>query len=202
VNNKKHAIAFFDFDGTITKKDTFSDFMVFLIGRWGYLTGLVLNSKILILYFLNFKSASEAKEALLRYYLKGKSAAVLCKKADLYVENRFKKIVRKSAINEINKHLHLGHDVVIVTASPYLWTLPFAKRLKVSLISTQIEVDKNGFYTGNFNGKNCNGHEKAVRIKCEYNLDEYRQIFSYGDSLGDGPMLELSDFSFYKYFKT
>jgi phosphoserine phosphatase len=70
----------------------------------------------------------------------------------------------------------------------------------VSLISTRLETN-NGKLTGRIEGKNCRGIEKVRRIKMQYKLDEYDEIYAYGDTKGDKPMLGLATIAFYKPFQ-
>ena len=44
--------------------------------------------------------------------------------------------------------------------------------------------------------------EKVIRIQEEYNLSDYQEIYVYGDSPGDKPMLGLATKSFYKPFRS
>jgi phosphoserine phosphatase len=45
-----------------------------------------------------------------------------------------------------------------------------------------------------------NFEEKLIQIKKVINLNEYNEIYAYGDSDGDKKMLEIATKSFYKYF--
>ena len=54
---------------------------------------------------------------------------------------------------------------------------------------------------GRCDGDNCHGQEKVRRIKEAYPLDQYREIYAYGDTGGDRPMLGLATHSFYKPFR-
>jgi phosphoserine phosphatase len=56
--------------------------------------------------------------------------------------------------------------------------------------------------TGRIEGKNCHGEQKVIRIQEEYNLSDYQEIYAYGDSSGDKPMLGLATNSFYKPFRS
>ena len=46
-------IAFFDFDGTITTKDTYLEFIKYTKGTMRFFTGLAINSPYLVAYMLN-----------------------------------------------------------------------------------------------------------------------------------------------------
>ena len=61
---EKHTIAAFDFDGTITTKDTLFDFVKFHVGSKNFYKGLIFLSPILILYKLGFIRNDIAKQKL------------------------------------------------------------------------------------------------------------------------------------------
>ena len=49
----KTKLAVFDFDGTITKRDTFLDFILFATGKSKFSFGVFILSPVIIAYFLN-----------------------------------------------------------------------------------------------------------------------------------------------------
>src|ERR1700744_5893322 len=61
-------IAFFDFDGTITKRDTLLEFIRFTKGRFRLGLGFLLNSPWLIAYKLKLISNQQAKERMLSHF--------------------------------------------------------------------------------------------------------------------------------------
>lgn len=70
-----------------------------------------------------------------------------------------------------------------------------------NFIATKLE-QKDGKLTGKFNGNNCYGTEKVLRIKEKYNLKEFEKIYAYGDSKGDREMLALAHEGYFKWEKT
>ena len=76
-----------------------------------------------------------------------------------------------------------------------------------ALLATRLETtpDKDGSKPDRLTGRifqvNCHGKEKVRRIKEAYSLEEYQEIYTYGDSSGDRPMLKLGTASFYKPFR-
>jgi phosphatidylglycerophosphatase C len=56
--------------------------------------------------------------------------------------------------------------------------------------------------TGRIEGKNIHGEQKTVSIREQWNLQEYAEIYAYGDSDSDKAMLALATKSFYKPFRT
>ncbi|MGZ3940566.1 MAG: HAD family hydrolase [Flavisolibacter sp.] len=64
----KKDIAFFDFDGTITNKDTLLEFIKFTKGWFQFYSGLALNLTYLIAYRLRIISNQTAKEKILKFF--------------------------------------------------------------------------------------------------------------------------------------
>ncbi|TDX01919.1 HAD family hydrolase [Dinghuibacter silviterrae] len=194
------AIAFFDFDGTITTKDTLAELLKFKVGRVKYYIGLVFLSPVLVLYKLGLLSNHNAKEIMLGYFLKGEPAAefnALCRE---FAETRLPALFRKGALSEIRRHLQNNTQVVIVTASPENWVQPWCQQFNLECIATKLKV-RNGRMTGKIAGQNCAGEEKVKLILKRYNLSYYTKIYAYGDTPGDLPMLSLATDSYYKPFK-
>jgi phosphoserine phosphatase len=70
----------------------------------------------------------------------------------------------------------------------------------LKLISTELET-KNGKMTGRIDGRNCSGKEKPRRIKAQYDLSSFDELYVYGDSRDDQPMMALATHAFYKPFR-
>ncbi|MEI6544127.1 MAG: HAD family hydrolase, partial [Methylococcales bacterium] len=114
-------IAFFDFDGTITTKDSLPDFIKFAIGKPKYYLGLCLLSPILLAYVLKLLPNHSAKEKMISYYFKGWSEKNFQTVADEYAAHQIDKIVRPKALEKLHWHQEQGHKVVIVSASMKSW---------------------------------------------------------------------------------
>lgn len=192
-------IAFFDFDGTITKKDSLFLFLKFLVGKQRFYQGLLCNIHYLLGYVLGWISNASAKEKIVAYFLKGLSEDFLLQKSQDFLPI-LEKIIRKDALFRICWHQNQGDRVVIVSATFLCYLLPLAQRLEVECIATELGF-QNGVVTGRFATPNCYGIEKVKRIKQQYNLDDYRKIYAYGDSKGDKEMLEIATQRFYRFFK-
>ena len=113
----KKGIAFFDFDGTITNKDSLGEFIKFAIGRKAYYKGLFLLAPILVAYKAKIISNSYAKEKLIYHFFKKWDANSFRKIAENYAKVEIDKIVRKKARSRIQWHLKQNHQVVVVSAS-------------------------------------------------------------------------------------
>jgi phosphoserine phosphatase len=60
------------------------------------------------------------------------------------------------------------------------------------LVCTCLEYE-DGVFTGKLASVNCNGHEKAVRIRLAFDLASYEKIIVFGNSAGDAEMFALSN---------
>jgi len=192
-------IAFFDFDGTLTAKDSMIDFIQYAVGRRSYYLGLLSISPILAAYKLNLISNHVAKERFIAFFFKEWDFLRFQKIADKYSIERIDKIIRPKAMEKIIWHQGQGHKVVVVSASIECWLKKWCEKNNVDLIATQLEIKKDKI-TGKFATKNCYGIEKVNRIKKKYDLSEFDFIYAYGDSPGDKDMLSIANERHYKYF--
>lgn len=196
----KKGIAFFDFDGTITIKDTLLEFIKYSRGTLPFYTGFLLKSPYLVAYKLKLIPNQTAKEKVLAYFFKGMALDEFQLKCDGFALEMLPHLLRSDALKEIRELQQKGIDVVIVSASPENWIRQWSSSINASLIATRLEL-KDGQLTGNILDKNCYGEEKVRRIRDIYSLNEYESIYAYGDSSGDKPMLSLAKYPHYKPFR-
>jgi phosphatidylglycerophosphatase C len=195
----KKGIAFFDFDGTITTKDTLLEFIRFTRGSLRFCIGFLWNSPYLVAYKIKLISNQRAKEKILEFFFKNTPAGVFQKQCELFAGRVLPKLIRPKALEQIEELKKAGCVVVIVSASPENWIKNWSDQNQVELIASQLEIT-DGKLTGKIAGKNCHGPEKVRRIMEKYAMEDYDEIYAYGDTSGDLPMLELATRQFYKPF--
>jgi len=193
-------IAFFDFDGTITTKDTMLELIRHQKGNARFYTGFLLNIPVFAALKLKLISNQAAKEKLLKHFFKGTSLSLFQLACDGFIDHKLKRLIRQDAVTEIKKLQDQGFEIVIVSASAENWIKKWSDEMGVKLIATSLETIGD-LVTGKIMGQNCNGEEKAVRIKAAYDLSQFDEIYCYGDSTGDKQMLELGTRAFYKPFR-
>ena len=193
-------LALFDFDGTITTKDSMVKFIQYAVGKRKYYFGLLRLSPMLMAYKLNLYPNDKAKERLLAYFFKKITIKEFQEIVIGYDKNELDKIVRKEAIAKILWHKKQGDEVVVVSASMECWLKLWCDRQNIKLIATKLEIE-NGKFTGKFATPNCYGEEKVTRLQELYPTEQYSHIYAYGDSRGDRELLKLADEAFYKPFR-
>lgn len=199
LNNNK--LVLFDFDGTLTKRDTLLLFLRFAGGVRFYLL-LPIFALLVLMYKLKLISAKKSKEAIFSCMFKGYEKDRLSKLGQEFIDKLLmhkEKYFRENALETVISSKETGARVIIVSASPDVWIEPFAKSLGVEYLSTRFAYVDDKF-AGCFFGENCTKAEKVSRIK-EYinDLSSYH-IEAYGDTKGDIAMLKLADKSYYQYF--
>ncbi|MDR2928341.1 MAG: HAD-IB family hydrolase [Cytophagaceae bacterium] len=179
------AIAAFDFDKTITVKDSFTDFLFYSFGYAKVIVRLfIIVPAILLPLFLRMITRERAKQCVFSFFFKGMSVDSFNHLCNGY-SKRISAIVSAEAMNRICWHRKRGDDVVIVSASIINWIRAWAKQNGIEqVIGTEPEV-KNGILTGKFATPNCKGEEKVTRFLKIYPDRTLYTLYAYGDSKGD-----------------
>jgi phosphatidylglycerophosphatase C len=191
-------LALFDFDGTITSRDSLFDFIIYTFGWKRFLIGCLLRSPAMLACALKMIPRDKAKEELLSFHVAGINGEEFKAMGSQYSRKRLPNIIRENAFKKIQWHQLQGHTVAVVSASIECWLADWCKKNDLDLIATRLEV-KNKRVTGKFASRNCAGREKIVRIKEKYDLKRFVYIYAYGNSSGDKEMLELADERYYKW---
>jgi phosphatidylglycerophosphatase C len=192
-------LAIFDFDGTITKKDSFLELIKFHKGTFAFYIGAIILLPVLVAYKIKLIKNWRAKEIVLSFFFRNSSLEEFQKKCDDFAGQVIPKLVRPKAYEKILAHQSNGDRVIVVSASAENWLRCWCDRLNIELIGTQLEV-KNEQITGKLCGQNCYGPEKLKRVLTLLKIEDYKEIYVYGDSRGDKEILEIATQQFYRYF--
>lgn len=194
-------VAFFDFDGTITNRDIFWDYLFYRLKTGLSPAKLFFSLPIFLLYLIKIYNNEKAKQLIFSKLFKGENIVFFKTTIQKYYENDFPERLKKDALNRILWHKNSNHIVYIVSANFDLILNNFVKENQIELLSTQLDVEKN-ILTGKFKTANCYGQEKVNRIRNKFpDLSSYSKIYVYGDSKGDREMLALATDPYYCYFK-
>ena len=187
----------FDFDGTLTTRDTLIAFIRYACGTSRFLFGFLLHAPLLVLMKLRLYSNGKAKQRVFSHFFKGMAITefdALCQ--DFARTHRH--LLRPETVRQLEQALSEGAEVLIVSASIDNWVQPFFPQVKV--VGTQVEV-KDGRLTGRFLTKNCYGQEKVNRILAIYRHRQEYELIAFGDSRGDKELLAFADEAHYKPFR-
>lgn len=195
----KKALAIFDFDGTLTTKDTFLAFIKFHRGAVSFWWGFMKMSPVILLHLLRIIPNWKTKQYALTYFFGGERLEDFQEICDRFSTTHIPRLERKEALEKLALHQKEGHEIVVVSASAENWLAGWCKEKNVKLIATRLEVEK-GCLTGKLIGNNCYGSEKLSRLEKEYNLSSFDEIHVYGDSRGDKEILAIATHPYYRIF--
>ncbi len=199
-----------DFDGTLTRGDSFVRFLIFAVP----LPRLALGGIVLLFHFsvlfLKGKWSNEAgKTAVLSYFFKGKTLEEMQALGEHFCQQKLPTLLRLELLALLRQARRDGHKVVIVSASVDTWLRPFCETEGFDLLCTALEFLANENkatplsghpplpevlrFSGHLATPNCNGAEKVRRIQGAYALHSFERIVAYGNSKGDAAMFGLAE---------
>ncbi|WP_341908060.1 HAD family hydrolase [Polaromonas sp. YR568] len=205
-------MAAFDFDGTITWRDTFVPFLIRGLGWPRFLWAVVRCVPWLVGYALRLVRNDVAKACLMRATLTGRTSAEMEEWTRRWLAQDFPGQVRPWVAERMAWHHSQGHHCVMVSASPDLYLPAVTAQLGFeALICTEMEwrgdlltghlTDR---LTGHMRTPNCYGEQKVLRLNA-WLIDrfgaaarEHITLYAYGDTRGDYPMLRMASHAWYR----
>jgi phosphatidylglycerophosphatase C len=193
-------IVAFDFDGTLTVRDSFMAFLKWRAGPGRFALGLVRLAPSALAYVFH-RDRGRIKSAAVGEYLRGVPRERLEAEAREFAERFSRSLLRPDAVAAWKRWRADHVRLVIVTASPDLIVAPFARGLGADgLLGTELEFDAEGRVTGRFTTPNCRGPEKVTRLKAAFGADLELKA-AYGDTAGDREMLAMAEIAGYRVFE-
>jgi HAD superfamily hydrolase (TIGR01490 family) len=180
-------VAAFDFDGTLTDRDTLLPFLASVVGWPRVATALGMHAHRLA------RNRDVAKELVLARLLAGLPDEEVREAGRVYAR---RVRVRPEMRARLLWHRQEGHDIVIASASLDVYLGEVARSLDVEhVLCTTLEVGADARCTGRLVGGNCRGPEKATRLRAHLGDETDGEIvlWAYGDSRGDLEMLAMAD---------
>lgn len=192
-------LSVFDFDGTLTRHDSFVPFLRFAFGKREFLRRVLKLVLPGLRYLMRGMTRDELKAHLISTFLTGVEASWLRSRSVAFCEHSWSGLMRPSGLRAVESELASGAEVTLCSASPALVLQPFANRLGVKLIGTELEVIDDRL-TGRINGNNCRCEHKVLRLEAVYGpLTQYR-LRAWGDTRGDHELLAAAQDPHWRHF--
>jgi HAD superfamily hydrolase (TIGR01490 family) len=188
----------FDFDGTLTYKDTMFLYLKFY-NPAKFKIQFIKHIPLFVLLKLKLADPEKVKKSFISSILKGERKFKIEKVSEEFFNQFFPDIFRENALEFIKNIDRTQVESYIVSASLDIWVKPFAEKLNMKLLATKAEF-KEDIFTGNFIGKNCNGQEKVNRIKVAIEGKKYDKTIAFGDTFGDKEMLAWANEGQFEFF--
>jgi len=190
----RRGVAAFDFDGTISRRDTLGPFLARVAGTNALVRTLLTRTPQFAAVTLGRADRDLEKQAVIARLLGGRTAESVAAMGRAYAEHLWnQQRFRPEILERLQWHRERDHEIVIVSASLDSYLVPLAPRLGVAhVISCSLEADASGLVTGRLLGGNVRGEEKAVRLRQWLGADP-AELWAYGDSSGDDELLAMAD---------
>ncbi len=194
TSQNRRGLAAFDFDGTITRRDSLMGFLVAVGGLSRVGGALVTQGPQLLRGRTDDTARDNAKEAVVGGVLRGTALHELRTAGRRYAD-RLPERFRSDAVAHIDRHRRSGHRMVIVSASLIYYLEPVAERLGFDgVIGVELEFDEESICTGRLAGPNVRGPEKQRRLTEWIGADlPSTELWAYGNSAGDDELLAMAD---------
>jgi phosphatidylglycerophosphatase C len=193
-------IVAFDFDGTLTIRDSYTAFLKWRVGPRRYAAGMVRLLPAALAYVFH-RDRGRLKAAATREFLRGVPREQLEAEARAFAERFSRSLLRPDAVAAWRRWRTDHVRLVIVTASPEATVGPFARGLGAdALIGTELAFDDQDRTTGGFVSPNCRGPEKVRRLQAAFGPELVLKA-AYGDTGGDREMIAAAEIKGYQVFK-
>jgi len=186
-------VAFFDFDGTLTRRDTMLPFLRRYVGNRTFFANLLLLSPVLLGYVARLVPNDVAKQKVLRRYLARHRLNDLYAAGADFAQRSIPDLLRPEGMEKLMWHQMQGHDCILVSASLDIYLRPWTDSQGIGLLCSKLEADSDGMVSGLLDGNNCYGPEKVRQVRGWLTGRNPDFVYAYGDTGGDLPLLNFAD---------
>lgn len=189
-------VAAFDFDGTLTPRDTLVPFLARCYGRRRLLRAAAAVGPPWRLE-AELHRRDHAKAELLRRLTAGDDPDRVAELGRRYAAE-LEAILVPAMRERVEAHRDAGHQLVAVSASLASYLRPLlGERLAFDeVIAVELAVGEDGHHTGEMVRPNVRGPQKAVRLRewlAATGEAEDVELWAYGNSSGDAEFLAMAD---------
>lgn len=191
-------VAAFDFDGTISRRDTLLRFLAKAAGPSRFTATCARLGLLGARRRIPLGDRDRTKEHMIELLLTGRRESDLRALGERYARDLLTgDRLRPEMIERVHEHRRVGHLTVIVSASLVYYLDPIAESLSIDgVIGVEPEVAA-GTLTGRLARPNVRADEKAVRLAEWLGLvadgPDRPRLHAYGNSSGDHALLEMAD---------
>ena len=191
-------LALFDFDGTITDRETFGPFVEAAVPRRRLAIGKCVLALLVIGYRLGLVPGTVVRAAVVRVGFSGLRVAALESTAEAFANDVLPTLLRPEALRRIDWHRQRGDRIIVVSGAFDLYLQPWCRRQGLELLCSVLDV-RDGHLTGHYRGRQCVGAEKVHRVRQACDLASFRRSHAYGDTREDLELLSLAHDRYYRW---
>ena len=189
-------LALFDFDGTLTTRETFPAFMRYAVVRPRLLAGGVLLAPVVFGYRRGWVAGNPTRASIVQMGLRGVDAERLRAQGAAFARDVLPGVLRPEAMARLAWHRQRGDRVVVVSGGLDVYLAPWCADQGVELLCSVL-AERGGRITG-YAGLQCVGEEKVRRVRTLCDPQAYAAIHAYGDTHEDQAMLAMAHHRTYR----
>ncbi|GAB2504908.1 HAD family hydrolase [Arenimonas alkanexedens] len=189
-------LALFDFDGTLTRCETFPRFVRSIVPAERLRMGRLRLAPWVLGYRLGLVSGTRIRAAVVERALSGMDTGHFEAAARTWALDTLPGLLRPETLTRLRIHRDRGDTIRVVTGNFEALVGPWAESEGVVALGSHLESHA-GRLTGRYAGPQCVLEEKVVRIRAELEPSRFARIHAYGDTPEDRPMLLLADVAHY-----
>ena len=190
-------LALFDFDGTVTTRETFGEFLRFAIPPRRFALGRWLLAPLVIGYRLGLVGGIATRAGVVRFGFRGLAEADIADAGRRFANDILPGLVRPEMLERILRHQAQGDTVVVVSGALDAYLSHWCAQHGLALICSALEV-QDGVLTGRYRGAQCVGREKPARVLARFDRADFAVVYAYGDTREDFDMLRIAERKFYR----
>ena len=165
-------LALFDFDGTLTSRETYGDFMRHAVPPLRRTLGTPLFAPMLAGYKLGLVSGNRIRHRVAAFGFRGMPAAHVHAAGERFAAEVLPGLLRPEAMQRLAWHQSQGDKVVLVSGGLDFYLAPWCRQHGLELICSRMET-RGDHLTGRYQGAQCVGEEKARRVCAQFDLTAY-----------------------------
>jgi len=196
----RRGVAVFDFDGTITDRDTLVPFLVLAFGRARVAATFATLPLTGLGWLLRFVPIDTFKRRVLRRLVAGAPASRLRALGPAHASALAPRL-RPQALARIAWHRAQGHRLVLVSSTLDLYLADVAAQLGFDDVLCSRLASRDDRCTGELEGADCTGPEKLRRLQALLGDVGAHELHVYGDSDGDRELLAAADHPHFRPFR-
>lgn len=190
-------LALFDFDGTITTRETLPDFLQLATPPRRLFWGKLLFAFPVLAYRLGLLPVRMLRTWLIRYAFAGLSRVEIESAGRRFAGDVLPGLIRADVQASIDAHRAAGDTVVVVSGGFDVYLTPWCAAQGIELLCSALEA-RGDRLSGRYAGAQCVGEEKARRVRARYDAGAYREIHAHGDTPEDHALLALAHRASYR----
>jgi HAD superfamily hydrolase (TIGR01490 family) len=207
---ERPVLAVFDFDGTLTTRDTSLPFLEFAVGRPRLAASLLLGGPRFLadLTIALVRAAGagggwptrrarwelDVHDRLLAALFRGRTEAELDELGRRFATDALDAMVEPDALAHVGWHRSRGHRCVLVTGSLETYMEPWGRRVGFDrVLGSRLARDRERRVAGGFDGEPCWGDAKLARLREAVGSLERYTVVVYGNEPGDRALLDAAD---------